>query len=1232
MMNRGQIRPPVSRGICRMLHGLLPCALLILAGCAPETFSPVTSGDGSPWACIVVGEQTEPERLATLDLQRYLGQVGGTVPVRLSREAWIRRPIPAVILGTPSGNPLLGVTPLDISSLESQGFLLAERRVRGMPVIFAAGATSEGAVNAVYGLLRDLGFGFYLGSEALPDALPPHLSAETLARNPAFETRGVLPWYNFYNSPTTWDPVDHRAFADQLIRMGANFIGFHTYDYEPFAAYEENGEMAWGERLLDTETTTWGTIPRLCADFAAGTDRLYPHRAFGAATTREFPGERSRAIQAEQAVMADALAHAKRRGLRTCIGFEISGDPTNRKDRDVFLKRLRHTIDRYPGVDYVWIWQPEMIGAAGYRRPSAPANSSDADSATTDPLLHYAWWRTETFQRVVETVRGDPPFYQDTDEGRLARALEGARLEQYARLGERVLRRSGGATKLIVSGWGGDQRLLSADYYDGLDKLLPADVAFASLDHIIPRIRIDAIYHELPRERQRWPIVWLEFDGDQWHPQPFVHTYESLLADALRSGSQGVLGIHWRTRDIEENFAYLMEFAWKPGLTAEAFFRDYARRLYPPAIAGEMADIHSELDRLGYRWVGGGGQGECAPFSWGPGEPDKARALAALRDRVATLLPEARRSAPRIQWLLDRIDWILAYDAAEHAVVEASAVVQKAAADPETHRETAANAIANLKAHSLADALRAYARRVSTRGEYGVLATINCKAVPAWETLLGQIRGMDKEDALPADTEWNPAPRIVVPRFLGSVEAGRDLDLEALVLGGGAAWMHTRRIGETTWETRPLAPVRGWVSSLRVPADRIAAPGFELALSFSEDPSDSKAFGPVGVTVFPAGSKDAATASSASSPSPSASAAAAPVAPRTLSLRAVADARFPVVLEWGDIAGADFYRVYREGRVVAETGVNAFPDIPPATMCVYQVDALRGDVVVATSPPLPVSVAPHSGEIPAVDLRAHVNSWGVFLSWPVSPSMAVHEYAISRISGESDGGTGKRIARVAARRNGVQRFRDQPPPGEWAYAVTPVVFGDREGEPARVEVEYPPDAPAEVAVDASLAEAPAGARVEGDVRFDESGTHFAGGWMQLEATPAARLGWGTRVSFEFKADSVEGMPVLLSCGYWQADGWFAQIYGGKLVIRTTAGDAVGPVVEPGVWYAVEWDYNGDTQTVVANGKSLAQPTRLYGPIPSKRPLRIGQYDSLEPQFSFRGTLRNVRILVDGGDE
>ena len=546
-----------------------------------------------------------------------------------------------MILGTPQHNPLLRELRLDVEGLGPQGYCLANATLRSQPVVAAAGAEADGVVNAVYGLLRELGYGFFLGSEAVPEALPPQLPEAVIRRRPCFTIRGVLPWYNFFNSPTVWDPADHRAFVDQLVRQGANFVGFHTYDDEPFAAYPEGDQMRWGARLRNTQSPNWGTHPMPAAEFAWGTDKLFDADFFGAATTR-IAADSNRVVQIEQDILRDALAYARQRGLRTCLGFEINADPTNPRDREVFLKRFNRLLDQYPTLDFIWLWQPETQGAQGYATRSHAHPLRDL-FVPGSSLENYGLARREVFRRVVEDARGERPFYQDTEEGRSARAREGARLEQFARLALRALAHRRQPPRLAISGWGGDERLLSAEYYDGLDRLLPPDVAFSSLDHIWPRPRIDRAYAALPAQRERWPIPWLELDGDQWHPQPYVHTYAAMARDAQQSGSQGILGIHWRTRDLEENFAFLVDYAWQPGLTAEEFFRQYARRAYAPAIAEAMASIHAELDQMGYRWVGGSGQAECMPFGWGPGEDARAQEAWAVAGARAPASPPGRQ-------------------------------------------------------------------------------------------------------------------------------------------------------------------------------------------------------------------------------------------------------------------------------------------------------------------------------------------------------------------------------------------------------------------------------------------------------------------------------------------------------------------------------------------------------------------------------------------------------------
>jgi hypothetical protein len=249
--------------------------LCILAAWGLFTLAAVSQGENAPmWNTIVTGTQSETERLATVDLTRYIGQVNGQLPKVVKFEAWKTNPVPAIVIGTAEGNPLVREAVNAAGALGEEGFVLDQSGKGGdRHVTVAAGATPAGAVNAIYGLLREAGFGFYMGSESIPARLPEGLM------------RGVLPWYNFFNSPTAWDPIDHRAFVDQLVRSGANFLGYHTYDGEPFGAFEENGKMTMGARLLSTESPTWGTHPTPTSDFAYGSSELFAYPFFGAATT-----------------------------------------------------------------------------------------------------------------------------------------------------------------------------------------------------------------------------------------------------------------------------------------------------------------------------------------------------------------------------------------------------------------------------------------------------------------------------------------------------------------------------------------------------------------------------------------------------------------------------------------------------------------------------------------------------------------------------------------------------------------------------------------------------------------------------------------------------------------------------------------------------------------------------------------------------------------------------------
>ena len=627
-----------------------------------------------------------------------------------------------------------------------------------------------------------------------------------------------------------------------------------------------------------------------------------------------------------------------------------------------------------------------------------------------------------------------------------------------------------------------------------------------------------------------------------------------------------------------------------------------------------MAAIHAELDRLGYRWVGGSGQGECAPFGWGPGEEGKRAALGHLRSRASELVSRAGRGTARLQWLVSRMDWALDYDAAEQSATSASALLARAS-DPRTSNATelARQAMELLNDDLLARALHSYARRVTTRGEYGVLATINTKAVVDWRRLRAECAAMLGTDATSGTaSQWTPEPAILLPRFLGSAPADRDLQLEPLVLGGKPAWIHYRQLGTKQWDSQPLEAAQGWVRRIVVPAGAVRSPGLEVAFSFDADAAHEFALGPLGVTVMP----QTEVVSQRSETEPATTV--------TLNLRSRRGKSVPVELSWNDVNDAVFYRVWRNGAPVAETAVAFFPDCPREERVTYQVEAIRDGRVIARSGERRISV-PRLPVTEPVRLAARATRSGVVVRWPAARSANLTSYTLTRIPAN---GKGEALVReITADRRQAHVLLDTPPPGRWTYRVVPVGIRGAKGRAVSVTLEYPPSDVRNQQLDLPLTEAPSIGTVEGRVEFGPDGARLGKGAIIVPHGTMMDPEFGMTLEFEFKAESTAETPVLMSCGFWAADGWFVQLIDGKLLIRTPNGDAHGPAVEPGRWYRVKWTHDGQEQHLSINDTEIKQEQGILPTVPGRRNLVIGQYALPEPKFAFNGFIRNLRIAA-----
>lgn len=770
-------------------------------------------------AVIRIGEKaSQHEKQAALELQRYVYRITHRLPEIVRRDhSGPGEPGPAVLIGSWQSNPAFQDRELwetakgYASRLGEEGFLICPHKND----LIIVGGSELACLYAVYHLLEEYGAAFHLGGDTLPkkDCLP--FPQEPMVGSPAFSIRGSLPWYNFFNSPTTWNLQDYQFFFDQMVKMKNNFVGFHVYDVEPFAAYEEDGVYHSGEPLATTEVATWGSIPTRTHEFGFGTHALFDREAFGA-DAAFADGDRNEKIRSQQELLAEALRSGKSKGLKVCLGFEIGGDPTAEAEQVRLEKRLKHLLKTYPMLDYVWLWQPECwctteIQEGVYHGAGFPFPSHRSDFGTA--LREYG---------------GAFSYLPD-----LKKVHEGVRIGLYARFAHKLLKSLSPDTRLILSGWGGDKWLRFSDLYKGLDRILPKDIVFSALDNIDPMVSqtVSQHYGEVPG-REVWPIPWFEYDGDQWCPQPYVKQYARLLKDALDKGSRGILGIHWRTRGVEEIASYTAQFSWNPGLGAEEFFSRYARGLYGDQLAEEMAALHLRLHDLGYRWCGGGGQSECAPFRWvrTPGA-EQLEKLRGIEPEVRSLLTKAREkrlwsACENLGYLHNTIRWIFGYEQAADffhdqgdpglgvkLIIQAEQAVSEG--DFESAGKRIEQAFEVMRRCGLREAMAALAKTVSNRGELGVLATVNAKAYADYKQKLDKLVELSRQIGqespdLSLFTEMDPGsePEILCP--VRNAEVDAHVELEILTFGDVCkaeslqATFHYRSVGQQAYEKVPM--------------------------------------------------------------------------------------------------------------------------------------------------------------------------------------------------------------------------------------------------------------------------------------------------------------------------------------------------------------------------------------------------------------------------------------------
>jgi dienelactone hydrolase len=551
------------------------------------------------------------------------------------------------------------------------------------------------------------------------------------------KVRGMLPWHNFLSGPTAWNERDWKQYLDWMQQRGLNLLALHCYTggaqryvnyVEPLIRIEYRNVVP--EAFLDTSATArWGYRPMRVDDFVFGTGKLFGGlQAFGADAAVQARDNDDRYRRA-QGLIRKVFEMAHERGIQTGIGFEfgvyppelfsivpqdslirgnVLPDPTHPASQEILRLTIDDILRAYPGIDWVWLWMQEHEAPVGKASLSAG---------------------------LKKLVAQEAPNFPASDDA----AFTGAWSLEYIRSAHAYLAKRAPKVRIALSGWGGGRQL--PGYLAAFDRRLPSDIVLTCLNPAQGLSPQPAIFEEIAKHRQVWAIPWLEGDAKLWHPQPRVSLLREQVRLARKQGIQGTIAIHWRTEDIRANMEAFARFTADPdgAPEPEAFYSRWVHEQYGAA-AAPLAPILVRMDRE--RWFESLRSMEYYPYdpTWGQLASDlhgKLRNAAAEVDRIAGA--SSGREQQNLRWLAANFHFSLLLDQTSRALEPAYNL--KAGS---THTADTRNAAARaLDAAPLEFLVRTYASRVRSRGELGVLSSLNQRVWQQYAELRTWINTVD---------------------------------------------------------------------------------------------------------------------------------------------------------------------------------------------------------------------------------------------------------------------------------------------------------------------------------------------------------------------------------------------------------------------------------------------------------------------------------------------------------
>lgn len=324
------------------------------------------------------------------------------------------------------------------------------------------------------------------------------------------------------------------------------------------------------------------------------------------------------------------------------------------------------------------------------------------------------------------------------------------------------------------------------------DKVLPSGyAAISSIDMDVGNTPVDPSYKNITKHA-KWVIPWMEDDPGLTAPELWVNRTLRHIINASAYGCTGLLGIHWRTRQVSPQISAMAQGSWALGLDSETFWSSWATANFGEGGAGAAA-VFDAIDSFNLprpvAWVSG-------PGGLSPGQCGTS-AQYAFVDKLSALAPKISGAAnlARLNYWVESFRYMQAIAETECAWSSFAAAMKAvdAAKTPAEKKAIAQARALPARVALVANATKMMNHLLATVETPGSLGTIhNVLAHSFTKMLTAPVADLEAAlgTALPPDavvpvTYGGPVSRLSVPVARGSIDAGEEFSLRVLLLKNG---------------------------------------------------------------------------------------------------------------------------------------------------------------------------------------------------------------------------------------------------------------------------------------------------------------------------------------------------------------------------------------------------------------------------------------------------------------